>query len=194
MINRDQFLDGYVRHIGLPTSSQGHALVELVDFLNEPNGLTYSINCVAYFLATVKHECAGTWRPMKESGSLMYLHRRYWNLKTTRRQLGNLHKEDAVRFCKHGYLPIAGRRNFELLSKRLDVDFVGNPDLMLIPRHSFRIAEIIMVEGFLTGKKITEYITERKNDLFHARRVIDGLNQAGRIEKMARQFLKVLTN
>jgi hypothetical protein len=56
------------------------------------------------------------------------------------------------------------------------------------------IAVFILVHGFktgtFTGRKISDYINERKKDFFNARRCINGLDRAADIARLAERYLQ----
>ena len=73
------------------------------------------------FIATVIHE-SGSFRYLKEIAS--------GKAYEGRKDLGNIHAGDGVRFKGRGLIQITGRTNYEEASKALGIDFVGNPELI----------------------------------------------------------------
>ncbi|WP_050536713.1 hypothetical protein [Yersinia mollaretii] len=59
-------------------------------------------------------------------------------------------------------------------------------------------ALFILVDGFkfgvFSGKKITDYVNEKKTDFYNARRCINGLDHAEEIKSFAEEFLIDLDN
>jgi predicted chitinase len=51
-----------------------------------------------------------------------------------RRDLGNTHAGDGVRFKGRGYIQITGRNNYAAVSKAFGVDFVANPQQLASPK------------------------------------------------------------
>ncbi|MTV47149.1 glycoside hydrolase family 19 protein, partial [Streptococcus pneumoniae] len=89
---------------------------------------------VAYMLATAYHECR--FQAIKEiraqPGTKIYdLQNRYWN----------------TGFYGRGYIQLTWRKNYEKFSELLQQDFVGNPDLVLVPENAAKILVHGMVEG-----------------------------------------------
>ncbi|MEY5049998.1 MAG: hypothetical protein RLZZ175_3357 [Bacteroidota bacterium] len=76
---------------------------------------------VAMFLAQIIHE-SGAFRYVKEiaSGSAY----------EGRKDLGNTHPGDGVKFKGRGLIQITGRANYEQISKAFQVDFVAKPELL----------------------------------------------------------------
>jgi putative chitinase len=112
----------------------------------------------SYLLATIKHEVANTWQPIKERGSDAYFVRRYWTNEKVRLLLGNRSPEDAIRFCGHGYTQLTGRRNFTLFSQLLWVDLVKTPELALDHGHAYQIISLGMRQGRFTGRALRHYL------------------------------------
>ena len=72
----------------------------------------------AMFIAQTCHESGGyRWREELASGSAYE-----W-----RRDLGNIHPGDGVRYKGRGYIQITGRNNYRAISKALHEDFLGHP-------------------------------------------------------------------
>lgn len=130
----------------------------------------------AYFLATVKHECADTWRPITERGSKSYFDRY-----EGRKDLGNTQPGDGYLFRGRGYVQITGRKNYERFGI---ADF---PEAALDPKNAYDIAKRGMLDGLFTGKKLSDY-----PDYVNKRRVVNGLDKAEHIAGYARNFEGIL--
>lgn len=78
----------------------------------------------AAFLATVIHE-SGHFRYTREIASGAAYE--------GRKDLGNIHKGDGVKFRGRGLIQLTGRSNYERASKALGVDFVSRPELIEQP-------------------------------------------------------------
>jgi putative chitinase len=85
-----------------------------------------------------------------------------------------LSDEDALRFRGRGYIQITGRANYDRIGKIIGVDLVNNPDFALQPDVAYKIYVFSLVDGYLTGKKISDFINETETDYVNARRVING--------------------
>lgn len=94
----------------------------------------FEINTVlrmAAFLAQIAHESAEL---------------RYWielasgEAYEGRKNLGNIHPGDGVRFKGRGPLQLTGRSNYRKFGDLLMVDLVLRPDLAATPEYGFRIA------------------------------------------------------
>lgn len=143
------------------------------------------IRQIAYILATVQHETAGTFKPINEIGSVKYLSRY-----EGREDLGNTRPDDGVRFKGRGYVQITGRTNYTKYAALTGKDLVNHPTLALDPK----TAAFILVHGFrtggFTGKKLSDYINNDSCNFYNARRCINGLDRAGLITSYTTQWLQ----
>lgn len=130
----------------------------------------------AYFLATVKHECADTWQPITERGSKSYFDRY-----EGRKDLGNTQPGDGYLFRGRGYVQITGRANYEKFG------IADDPDVALRPDVAYHIAMVGMIDGKFTGKKLSDF-----TDYVNKRRVVNGLDAAEKIAGYARNIESIL--
>jgi hypothetical protein len=132
-------------------------------------------NQMAYVLATACHETAHTMKPISETGSEQYLRsKKYWP------------------YIGRGYVQITWRENYVKAGKVLGVDFVSEPELLLKPEYAAPVIIAGMVEGWFTGKKLSDYITLQKSDFRNARRIVNGTDKAELIAGYARKYDKAL--
>ncbi|MEJ5018896.1 hypothetical protein WH297_03980 [Ochrobactrum vermis] len=132
-------------------------------------------NHMAYVLATAYHETAHTMKPVNEMGGEKYLRsKKYWP------------------FIGRGYVQITWQSNYERASKELGVDFVKKPELLLKPEYAGPIIIAGMVEGWFTGKKLSDYITLQKSNFKDARRIVNGTDRAELIAGYAKEYDKAL--
>lgn len=174
---------------------------------------TWSFPQVSYLLATVKHETEHTFRSIEERSPLpppapagateeegkrlrqqfaeAYFAERY-EREPLRSQLGNIQRGDGYRYRGRGYVQLTGRANYTRFSSILHTDLIGNPDLALQPRIAYQVLSIGCAQGLFTGKRLSDYINDEKQDYVNARRVINGLDCAQRIAEYAEQFQRSL--
>lgn len=151
----------------------------------------------AYIWATVRHETAATFRPVKEfaakPGTRTYrLQQRYW----------------PSGFYGRGYVQLTWEKNYQQMTERLrevgtldeTQSLVSEPDLARDPSVAFVAMVLGMREGLFTGVSLGTYITDTENaitadppeapktDYVNARRVVNGVDQAERIAAYATQF------
>lgn len=132
-------------------------------------------NQAAYVLATTYHETAHTMRPVREYGGETYLKsKKYYP------------------YVGMGFVQLTWKANYEKASKKLGVDFVSNPKLLLKPDHAAKILVIGSKEGWFTGKKLSDYITLSKSDFKGARRIINGTDKAALIAGYAVEYDRLL--
>ena len=140
-------------------------------------------NQMAYVLATTYHETAHTMKPVREYGGEAYLKKK--------------------KYYPHvgmGYVQLTWENNYERAARELCqkaselmcVDFVNNPKLLLKPEYAALILIIGMLEGWFTGKKLSDYITLQKSDFRNARRIVNGMDKADLIAGYARDYDKLL--
>lgn len=149
----------------------------------------------AYLLATTYHETAMTMQPITEFGGRKYFDK--YDTGDLAKALGNSPEldGDGFFFRGRGYVQITGRANYEKAGRKLKVDLVNKPDLALVPRIAASIMIQGSVEGWFTGKKLSDYINDTKTDYVNARRIINGVDKAKTIASYATTFeeaLKVL--
>lgn len=131
-------------------------------------------NQAAYILATAYWETARTMKPVKEA---------YWLSEEWRR--------NNLRYYPHygrGYVQLTWKANYKKAGDVLGVDFLSYPDRLLEPENAVRILVQGSMEGWFTGKKISDYVTLQKSDFRNARRVINRMDKATEIAKLARQY------
>ena len=184
-----QFFDGFKAEFD-PTLDQGQ--VDGIEFLlsafeNEP--AWDDVRHIAYAFATVYHETAASMQPVEEGYYLAAKHGvKFWRS-----------WQKKLRYAPYwgrGYVQLTweSRRipNYSKASKALGIDFVANPDLVMVPENAFRIMTLGMHEGGFTGHKLADFIHGRKADYTDARKIINGLDKAGLIAGYARRFEQIL--
>jgi hypothetical protein len=150
------------------------------------------VNQRAYLFATTYHETARTMQPITEYGSVRYFDK--YDTGRLAAALGNTPQADGdgYMYRGRGYVQITGKANYSKASKKLGVDLVKNPDLALNPSHAAKILINGCLEGWFTGKKLSDYLNSRTTDYINARRVVNGTDKASLIADYAKQFEKAL--
>lgn len=177
-MNRVQFFDVVRKRFGSLKQEQVDALDFLLDKLesDSPDRLEHA----AYMLATIKHETADTYLPVKEA---------YWvkNAEEWRRR--NLRYYP---WYGRGYVQLTWEENYRRAGQKLDLDFITDPDAVMEPEASYLICLEGMREGWFTGKKLSNYIKGSRVDYWNARRIINGTDKAGLVQGYANSFAKAL--
>lgn len=158
------------------------ALAQLLDFIETDPGWTM-LRQVAYFLATIQWETAGTLEPLRE--------RRASLKQITLRQLQDRYWPSG--FYGRGYIQLTWERNYKKIGQMIGQNLVGDPDLLLQPLVSYDVAARGMREGWFTRRPLGRYIEEgRPPDYTNARRVVNGLDAAEEIAALAANWELIL--
>lgn len=136
---------------------------------------------VAYMLATVKHETAGTFAPIAEYGR-------------GKDQPYGIPDLNGRIYYGRGYVQLTWKENYAKLGKQLGLGdaLVENPDLALDPDIAYRILSHGMRNGSFTGRKLADYISGSRCNYVGARRIINGDDKAALIASYAADFVNEL--
>ena len=172
--NRKTFFDGYRKLYGPLDQKQVDGLELLLGKMEtDPNWV--NIPQIAYALATVKHESANTFQPIKEyraklGSKARLLQDKYWS----------------TGYYGRGYVQITHKRNYQTFG------IADDPDKALEPETAYRILSDGMKDGDFTGRKLGDFISDGWTDYINARTVINGHDKAAEIAKAARNLEAVL--
>lgn len=159
--------------------------VEGLEFLlgkMEQDKLWRSIPEVAYALATTGHETAWSFQPVEEGYYLGNAARVKKFQKTLR----------YFPYYGRGYVQLTWKKNYEKAAKVLKMDLVNKPELALDREGAYLTMTHGMHEGWFTGKKLSDYISDAGKDYKNARKIINGLDKASLIAGYANQFEDIL--
>lgn len=133
-------------------------------------------NQAAYVLATVEHETNGTFMPVREA---------YWvkNAETWRSR--NLRYYP---WYGRGFVQLTWKANYLEAGEKIGVDLIKDPDAAMQPDHAAKILVLGMVEGWFTGKKLSDYITLQSSEFVSARRIINGTDKDDEIAALAMKY------
>lgn len=177
-IDKKLFFDEYRKKLDTNLStSEVAAIDEFIDLVNA-NINEFNIVSWAYIFATVFHETAQTFLPVKET---------FWKTEEWRKR--NLRYSP---FYGRGYVQVTWERNYRIFSKLLGVDLVSNPDKTMEVDIAFKILIIGSKQGLFTGKKIGDYIKDGNPNYKEMRRVINGNDKAELIADYATEFKRIL--
>src|SRR5262245_39157830 len=153
---------------------------------------------VAYALATAYHETGCPrdgelvrFAPVTEFGERPYFNK-YEPKTKIGKALGNKKAGDGYLFRGRGYVQITGRANYKNFSEIVGVDLLEDPDKALDPTVAYIILREGMMKGLFTSRKLADYIRSEACDYINARRIINSLDKAEQIARIARQIDQVL--
>lgn len=142
----------------------------------------FSLEELAYILATTFHETAYTMQPIKEMGGDRYLKsKKYYP------------------WYGRGYVQLTWKTNYVKAGKKLGLDLITNPDVVMQPNIAVQILFQGMRDGWFTGKSLSSYLDgvdeddkEQLREFSNARRIINGTDKQVKIGKEALKFYKAL--
>ncbi len=185
-IAKDKFLFLYQNEYGNLDLSQHSGLMAVLDLLEADDKIT-DIRHAAYILATIKHECAGKWKPIAEFG--MGKGKKY----------GVPDKRTGKIYYGRGFVQTTWYDNYQALQSAWDkqhpdrpIDLLKNPDLLLLPEYSYFGTSYPMRVGMYTGKALRHYINGETCDYVNARRIINGTDCAEKIASYAAKIESIL--
>ena len=140
----------------------------------------------AYFLATVRHETAGTYQPIEEYG------------KGKGKPYGELVEYKGIPhgYWGRGFVQCTWLTNYLKMGKAIGMgdELAQHPEKMLEFEISFASNVIGMMKGLYTGKSLPDYIHGDTCDYINCRRIINGLSGAEKVAGYAVEFEKALRN
>lgn len=175
--NTNRFFAEYRRQFGALRAGQVQPLENLLGFMARDPALL-DIRYAAYMLATTYHETAFTFEPVREGLDLSEA----WRKKNLR----------YFPFYGRGFVQLTWEANYRKASALVGEDLVANPDAAMKPISAYRIMSWGMREGWFTGKKLADYLTDVATDYVGARRIINGTDRAARIAAYAEKFERCL--
>jgi hypothetical protein len=169
------FLGLYDRQFVQLGASARAGLTELIGFINDDIEII-DVGWGAYMLATVKHECAERWKPIKEFG--LGAGHDYGNVVTVTDKDGKKHKNT---YYGRGYVQLTWKENYATLGQKIGLqdDLLIDLDQALVPETAYAIMSFGMRNGsFTDGKhKLSDYINSTVCNYEKARKIINGLDQ-----------------
>jgi hypothetical protein len=191
-----KFFEGYRDRFGPLTRDLVDAIEFLLSQIEKDKrfaGTETDRRQLAYCLATFKWETAHTMKPIDEDGGPKYFERRYGPKTKVGKMLGNTKAGDGALFHGRGYVQLTGRRNYSKAKALTGIDLLSEPDRAKNPELAYQIAVQGMIDGWFTGKKLSQFIKEGKPpDYENARTIINGHDKAQNIADIARRFNEVL--
>lgn len=190
MINRNFFFEQSKASLfdGKFRQSQVNGLNAILDEW-ETNHAKKDDRWLAYMLATTHHETGRTMRAIEEFG------------KGKNRLYGKNFKLDGTQyfdtgniFYGRGFVQLTWYENYEKAGKKIGFDLINNPELALDLKIATRILFSGMMEGWFTGRKLSNYFNTSKEDWRNARRIINGLDKADLIASYGKQYYAAISH
>jgi len=195
-IDRKLFFDNYRTRFGPLTQDLVAALEFLLGQVEQDSrfaGGETDRRKLAYCLATFKWETAHTMSPIDEHGGPKYFNSRYGPQTKVGKMLGNKQVGDGALFHGRGYVQLTGRNNYAKAKALTKVDLIADPDRAKEPELAYQIAIQGMIDGWFTGRKLSQFIKDGQSpDYENARTIINGHDKAANIADIARRFSEVL--
>jgi putative chitinase len=161
------------------------AVVDAVEFLLTAFGTDQrwqNLSQMAYAWATIAHETAWTFRPIEEYG------------KGRGHAYGKKNADTGKTYYGRGYVQLTWDYNYKKAGEKLGIDLLNNPERALEPPIAFDILTLGMMQGWFTGKKLSDFISGGQKDYRNAREIINGHDKANQIAAYARSFETFLIN
>ena len=185
--------------LGKLTQSQVDGINFIVSEFDKDKSVSYPQ--AAYMLATAWHETATRMLPIEEYGKGKNRTYGTWYRNSIgalysfidgSRRSAYLHNDYPYLYYGRGYVQLTWYFNYESASKKIGVDFLNNPDLVMNKNHAVKIIVQGMKDGWFTGKKLSDYINQSQKDYVGARRIINGTDKDKLISGYAETFEKAL--
>ena len=185
--------------LGKLTQNQVDEINFIVSEFDKDKSVSYPQ--AAYMLATAWHETATRMLPIEEYGKGKNRTYGTWYRNSNSelysfidgsRRSAYLHNDYPYLYYGRGYVQLTWYFNYESASKKIGVDFLNNPDLVMNKNHAVKIMVQGMKDGWFTGKKLSDYINQSQKDYVGARRIINGTDKDKLISGYAETFEKAL--
>lgn len=184
MLNRKFFFDNVRRTLfdGRLTEGQVKGLSAILDEW-ESKHAQQDDRWLAYMLATTHHETDRKMMPIEEYG------------KGKGRPYGGRVRMDrkpytdtTALFYGRGFVQLTWYENYQKAGRLLGLDLLHQPALCLELKAATQILFAGMMEGWFTGRKLSQYFNGQKEDWVNARRIINGLDKANLIASYALRY------
>jgi putative chitinase len=197
MIDRDFFFQRIRQTLftGTLQPRQIKGLTLLLDRWEQEYGRDGDRRQLAYILATALHETAATMQPIRERGGKAYFRRSYdvtGSQPARARANGNTEPGDGARYAGRGYVQLTWKNNYRRVGELIGIDLLGNPDRAMEPDIAATILIHGMEQGWFTGRKLADYFNGPRAEWMQARRIVNGLDQAGLIAGYGRRFFAAM--
>ena len=181
-INRKLFFDNYRSHFGKLSQTLVDNINDILNAIDKEPKM-HDKRYIGYTFGTAKIESNDTFAPVVEgywikSNRLQKLYNYYKlnNPGALRTIFPNGAKEPAFygrgRITQTTHLGNYLKASMEIFG---DDRLVKNPDLILDPDTDMKVAFRGMLEGWFTGKKLSDYFNDKRTDYYNGRKIINGI-------------------
>lgn len=178
--DRKKFFDGFRAEIDETIEQEQVDGLEFLLTKMEADPFWKDLRQIAYALATAGHETAWSFQPVEEG---YYLGSKAKAFQKTLRYYP---------YYGRGYVQLTWKKNYEKAGKVLGLDLVNKPELALDREGAYLTMTYGMHQGWFTGKKLSDYISDAGKDYKNARKIINGLDKANLIAGYAKKFEDIL--
>lgn len=183
MIDTGKFIANFPKAL----SPKGIRQPQIIGFNQFINYWNFHPNCtdirlLAYVIATAWHEVATTMQPIEEWG------------KGNGRAYGKPDQKTGKTYYGRGFCQLTWKENYKKFSKITGVDLVTHPEMALDMAVAVAVIFEGSIHGMFTGKKLSDYFNDKKNDPIGARWVINSQDQAIKIAGYYALFLDLIKN
>lgn len=160
---------------------------------------------IAYMLATAKLETGHTFDPVEEANWLSWSVRKNYfeemydpilgkneNRRKMARDNENTTQGDGEKYFGRGYVQLTWKKNYRKMQEKFKVDLINKRENALNHELAIKIMIYGSEQGIFTGAKLSTFINDSKKDYYNARRVINGTDEAAKIEGYAEKIEKCL--
>jgi putative chitinase len=153
---------------------------------------------LAYALATNWHECR--FRPVREGDTTgqgitdaqAYARVSAYCRKHGKRNYAARDPKTGISYYGRGGPQLTHKGGYANAGRRVGLDLVNNPDLMLDPAVCAQVTLRCMVAGDFTGVRLLDVFNATRNDPERARRIVNGLDKALLIAGYHETFLHIV--
>ena len=142
-------------------------LGDTIEIMNEAKKQGLLRNQLSYVLATAYWETNHTVKPVVEA---------YWLSESWRKR--NLRYYP---WHGRGYVQLTWEANYVKAGKKLGLDLTTDPNVVLKPDVACKILVLGLIDGWLTGQKLSTFTPLSKSDFQEARRIIHGPDKAAEL-------------
>jgi hypothetical protein len=179
----------------------------ILDYYRKFENSECKIPYIAYMLGTARletkkyHEDKNKFiyfEPTSESGLVRYFDKYDPVLAETERlrrraeNNGNTAQGDGFKYRGRGYVQVTWKNTYRAVGNKVGVDLVNNPIRMEEPAIAAWAMVYGMEVGLFTGKKLSDYVSDTRQDYLNARQIIKGHDQADAIADFATRLKSIL--